>query len=125
MLLHGRRTCTLPHRYVDLEEVRDSDYNATGLQKRQTYLNHLFTQLWSRWPQKYLPALREAHKNQETGRGDSFNTIRVGDIVLVHEDNRKRVMWPLAVVTKLKMGCDGLCQICRDQDEGRHQQPSY
>jgi hypothetical protein len=40
--------------------------------------------------------------------GQSFNHSEVGDVVLVHSDNNKRVLWPLAVVTKFKFGNDGL-----------------
>lgn len=35
------------------------------------------------------------------------NVIKVGDIVLVHDDIRKRINWPLARVTRLVFGNDG------------------
>ena len=108
MMLQGKRNHTLPHQYVDLEEVKDPDHGTTCLQRRQAYLDHLFGQLWTRWKQEYLPALRDYHKNQEKGRGNSINNIKVGDVVLVHEDNQKRLKWPLAIVTKVNKGNDGL-----------------
>ena len=40
--------------------------------------------------------------------GQSVNHIEVGDVDMVHSDNNKRVLWPLAIVTKLRFGTDGL-----------------
>ena len=37
-----------------------------------------------------------------------MNRIKVGDVVLVHSDSGKRLNWPLAIVTELKMGKDGI-----------------
>ncbi|XP_077865916.1 uncharacterized protein LOC144353200 [Saccoglossus kowalevskii] len=37
-----------------------------------------------------------------------FRTHKIGDIVLVHSDTQKRLLWPLAKVEKLHVGNDGL-----------------
>lgn len=109
MLLSGKRNHNLPHQSIDIEEIKDPDHGASCLQKRQLYLDSLFKQLWVRWRQEYLPALRETHSNNTRNRsGETANTIQLGDIVLIHEDNHKRVHWPMGMVTSLRKGNDGL-----------------
>ena len=40
--------------------------------------------------------------------GQTTNLVKFGDVVLVHSDISKRAQWPLAIVTKLIPGNDGL-----------------
>jgi len=109
MLLHGRKLCPLPQLDITDEEVEDPDFGSEVLQQRVKELSNLFIQTWKRWKEEYLPMLREVHKNNAKGcRGETENHIKVGDVVLVHEDTTKRVQWPLALVTKLRTGNDGL-----------------
>ena len=63
---------------------------------------HLMKCFQSRWTHEYLTSLREFHRTS----GDNQQYIKVGDIVLVHDDG-PRVTWRLAVVTKLLVGNDG------------------
>jgi hypothetical protein len=41
------------------------------------------------------------------------NTIQIGDVVIVHTDNKKRVLWPLAKVIELYRSEDGLVRSAR------------
>ena len=108
MLLYGRMINTLHGWDVSEEDLQDPDFgNEVSLRRHLKGLDHKFQQLWSRWRGEYLPALREAHSANKQ-RGVTENTIRTGDVVQVHEDNQKRVKWPLALVTKLNKGHDGL-----------------
>lgn len=68
--------------------------------KRVTLLIQHFSQ---RWRHEYLTSLREFHK----GSGSNAESVRVGDVVLIHNDN-PRVNWKLALVTSINRGCDGL-----------------
>ena len=97
MLLCGRSITTLPHEHITEDELSDINYNVTDLQKRLKILDNLFENCWIRWRDEYLPALREAHMAK---------TKRL--VVLVHRDISKRAQWPLAIVTKLIPGNDGL-----------------
>jgi len=111
MLLHGRPMSTLPYLDVSKEDLEDTDYgnSESVLQDRSRKMDELSKELWRRWKEEYLPTLREFHiNNANRQKGGTTNTIKEGDVVLVHEDNKKKVMWPLAVVTKLKVGNDGL-----------------
>ena len=52
--------------------------------------------------EEYLITLREYHKTT----GNNQQSIKVGDVVTVHDDIPK-VHWKLAVVEKLITGLDG------------------
>ena len=52
---------------------------------------------------EYLTSLREFHK----GSGISKESVKVGDVVLNHDD-KPRVNWKLALVTSINRGRDGL-----------------
>ena len=58
---------------------------------------------WSRWKNEYLAALRESHKTA----GNNTQQIKIGDMVLVHDDTA-RVNWRLTVIESLNKGEDGL-----------------
>ena len=55
-----------------------------------------------RWRREYLTSLRELHRT--TGKNEQC--IKVGDVVLVHDDI-PRARWKMAVVEQLIQGKDG------------------
>ena len=60
------------------------------------YLQKLLNHYWKRWKQEYLHQLivrNKCHKEEIP--------IKVGDIVLVSEDNVSRGKWPLARVEEV------------------------
>jgi hypothetical protein len=60
-------------------------------------------QFWRRWVAEYLTTLRQRSKWIETQR-----SLRIGDLVLIVDNNLPRRMWPLARVTGVDVGRDGL-----------------
>ena len=109
MLLCGRSITTLPHEHITEDELSDINYNVTDLLfKRFKILDNLFENCWIRWRDEYLPALREAHMAKTKRLEQTAHIVKVGDVVLVHSDICKRAQWPLAIVTKLIPGNDGL-----------------
>ncbi|XP_077866927.1 uncharacterized protein LOC144355733 [Saccoglossus kowalevskii] len=56
------------------------------------------------WSTEYLTALRERHPTT----GSKGNTMKVGDVVIIHSDVDKRQKWHLGTVTKLVYGNDQL-----------------
>ena len=60
-------------------------------------------QFWNRWKTEYLTSLREFHKKT----GNNSTIIRIGDIVQIHDENR-RIMWKTGIVENLTKGNDGL-----------------
>ena len=69
---------------------------------------HMINQFWKRWKTEYLTALREHHRTT----GSNSQTIRVGDIVQVHDDC-PRARWKLAVVKELMTAKDGLARAAK------------
>ena len=62
----------------------------------------LATQLWRRWRKEYLPLLIERKKWLKKTRD-----LKVGDIVLMMEQNSPRGYWPLARVDEVVPSSDG------------------
>ena len=71
--------------------------------ERYLYLQRLLNHYWKRWKQECLHLLtvrNKWHKEEPP--------LQVGDVVLVSEDNVSRGKWPLARVTQVHPGRDGL-----------------
>ena len=107
-LLYTRMINTLPHPIVKQDELVDNDY-CTGpllhdnLNKEAKAQAVILQHFWNRWKCEYLTSLRETH----TANGSNKETIRVGDIVIVHDDV-PRNKWRLAIVKELQRGRDNL-----------------
>ena len=56
--------------------------------------------------EEYLVELRESHRYNK--RSSGVDLITVGDIVLIHSENKPRGFWKLAQVEELITGKDGL-----------------
>jgi len=73
------------------------------VRKRLTNQARLLEHFQARWRREYLTALREFHKVS----GRNAQSVKVGDIVLIHDDG-PRLHWRLAIVDSLIQGNDGL-----------------
>ena len=62
---------------------------------------YLADQFWKHWTNEYLPSLQLRQKWLESHRN-----LRVGDIVLVAQENTPRKNWPLGRVTAVFLGRD-------------------
>ncbi|XP_070532936.1 uncharacterized protein [Ptychodera flava] len=106
-LIVGRTITTLPYDDINVDELRDPNYmSQTVLEKRSHRLSRLLEQFHARWSNEYLTALKERDFN--CVRGSTTNEIKVGDVVLIHDSQKKRAQWKLAIVQKLNAGNDGL-----------------
>ena len=94
-----------PHR-----ELRD-------LRKRAKYLKKCKDAMWSRWTKEYLRGLRERHNLKHDGKG---STLAVGDVVLIHSEDRNRGKWPLGIVETLHSGSDGVVRGVKLRTGGGH-----
>ena len=108
-LLYGRRITTLPHPITEDEELTDPTYTTgtmlrSRIQRREVLLQHF----QNRWRREYLTALRESHK----GGGVKDQAVKVGDIVLVHDDV-PRSRWQLAIIEELIKGLDGFTRAAK------------
>ena len=103
-LLYGRRVTTLPSMCSDLSEINDPSYGdeSAALNRNFVRVQKIKEAFWKQWSRAYLTALREFHQST---RRKSNPLIKVGDVVLVHDDG-PRLQWKLAVVHKLITSAD-------------------
>ena len=103
-LLYGRKIITLPYAQVEDDELEDLTFGEDSQIKRRAKLLALTLKHFRcKWKHEYLTALRESHK----ASGNNNQTIKVGDIVLIHDD-MPRINWRLAIIEELITGNDGL-----------------
>lgn len=72
------------------------------LRKRWRKVQYLTNAFWSRWRREYLLNLQQRQKWHKAQRN-----AKVGDIVIVQDDNAPRNEWKLAKVTDVYPGQDG------------------
>ena len=120
-LMCGRPLKSLPHPIYDDMDYHENEQSV--LIKQATHMRNLLEHFKQRWQREYITALRERHLTNKTKNTDK-NIIKVGDIVLVHTDNKKRLEWPLAKVTKLIHGLDNFVRSAEIQTkQGTTQRP--
>lgn len=84
----------------DIDILRKIDFNNV-IKRKQEVMEHLR----DRFRKEYLSQLVFKNKAKES------RTIKVGDIVMIGDDNRKRINWPLARIEKLIEGRDGVIRV--------------
>lgn len=89
-------TTVLPEK--EFREFRD-------LCKRAKYLKRCKDDMWKRWTKEYLRGLRERHNLKHDGKGI---TLVVGDVVMIHSEDRNRGKWPLGIIEEMYTGRDGV-----------------
>ena len=102
-LLHGRRIVTLPHSAAE-DEIYDPNFGDTSeVRSKASKQAHIIRHFQSHWKTEYLTALRDAHRI----RGNNTQQVKVGDIVLIHDDTT-RMNWRMAVIESVNKGRDGV-----------------
>ena len=91
-----------------LESIPDpsSSYRSMSLLKRWCLCQSLVRHFWKRWSDEYLSSLRRHNKWKFPTRN-----VRVGDVVILKEDNLVTTKWPLARVLATYPGKDGLVRV--------------
>ena len=79
--------------------------DAGGLRKQYNGLVQLRKEIRSRFRTEYLGNLLQRSKEKR------FIGLKVGDVVLVGSDNMKRLEWPMALITELVPGRDGIPRV--------------
>ncbi|GFX81220.1 uncharacterized protein TNCV_1828571 [Trichonephila clavipes] len=90
----------------DVTDIDSVDSN--HLRKIIRYRVKLFRDLRSRFRREYLSQLIQRYKQNKDSREP-----RVGEIVLVGNDSKKRINWPLAMIVELVPGRDGNVRIVK------------
>ena len=69
------------------------------------FINRQLEQFWIRWKKEYLLELQEAHRvNVSNSSGREW--AKVGDIVVIHNDDKRRGFWSTGRIEELLMGKD-------------------
>ena len=105
-LLIGHRVLSLPDTLMSLDDDLGYELTHEDLSRRVKHQRKVLNDFWRRWRLEYLLDLREAHRHSQRSKGVS-NLISVGDIVIIHEENRPRGLWKLGRVEELLKGNDG------------------
>lgn len=97
-----------PYTIVNEDEILDPSFRPQDersmIVRRAKHRTVLINQFVKRWREDYLLSLRERH----TFYGSKKISVKVGDVVLIHHDQKTKLYWPLGVVTELHPGKDGL-----------------
>ena len=99
-LLYGNRLAITPS--ASHHEVVSTNKTLTRRAKNH---QRILNQLVSRWRKEYLLSLREYRGVQLKRQGPS---IKVGDVVILKDENTVRNFWKLAKVIELLEGADGI-----------------
>ena len=91
-----------------LESIPDpsASFRTTPLLRRWHLCQALVRHFWQRWSSEYVQHLHERTKWKSPTRN-----ARVGDLVCIREDGLTPTTWPLARVTAVHPGADGLVRV--------------
>jgi len=106
-LLFGRRIIPFPmDNPPEWDEDEDPTFTltTTNLVATAQLKSKVIHDFMARWKHEYLSALREF---QQHTSGKNRDVIQPGDVVIVHDDNKPRLSWNLAVVESLIRGESG------------------
>ena len=84
-----------------------SDDDVRDVRRRFRYLARMRKHFWRRWRKEYLTNLREFHKVK---KGKQSVGAKVGDVVLVIDENLKRGCWSVGRIEGLVMGRDSVAR---------------
>ena len=88
------------------EETDISQVNVEDLRGRAACLERLKDRFWRWWRDEYLLELRNSHRIRTNPTQGAL--VRVGDIVIIHEDGLQRGLWNLRRVERLISRKDGI-----------------
>jgi len=78
-------------------------HDADLYKRRWRCVQHLADVFWSKWLSEYLPELQKRAKWFK-----SHKNVKVGDLVLITNENTPRGVWPMGIVQEVYPGTDGL-----------------
>lgn len=83
-------------------ELVEGSADAHALTKRDHDRRAFVLTWWRRWQKDYLGELNQFHAKGKSGRSP-----RLGEVVIIHDANAKRITWTTGVVKELIPGRDG------------------
>ncbi|KAJ8950053.1 hypothetical protein NQ314_008059 [Rhamnusium bicolor] len=86
--------------------VRGSNQNCVRL-NRYHRLQQLFQHFWSRWIHEYLNQLQQ----RSTWKGSTNNNVKVDTLVILKDENRFPLHWPVTRIVELHPGLDQVVRV--------------
>ena len=85
--------------------IEDFDVSSQDLQLNYSIRKGCISLFWQTWSEEYLKSLpcvisKPFHKRQ----------IKVGDLVLIRNENKAKIFWPMGVITQTFLSEDGACR---------------
>lgn len=80
--------------------------SSVNLIKRKHLLDSMVQSYWKRWRLEYLHTLQVRQKWCKPS-----NPVKIGTIVLVHQDSSPPLRWPLGVIEEIYPGKDGVTRV--------------
>ena len=106
-LINGRNLSHLPHdRYLEVVSAYET------LSERAKLNRLLLGHFSKRWKNEYLLGLMEAYKPKSHVKEP---VVSLGDVVLLKDDQNKRMFWKLCRIQELLPGTDGSVRSARVQ----------
>ncbi|GFU96942.1 DUF5641 domain-containing protein [Trichonephila clavipes] len=99
----------ISNKNTNIEDIEELDSNS--LNKRIKYRSKLLKDLRQRFTNEYLSQLIQKHNEKES------RDPQIGEVVLVGDDNKKRLFWALAKIIELIPGRDGKIRTVRLKTE--------
>ena len=93
-------------RQAGVKATIESSLSAEHAVKRLQYISRLRTSIDQRWSEEYLTSLR-LHAARHA------NNVKAGNVVLLADNQKKRVMWKMALVEELFPGRDDKFRVAR------------
>ena len=93
--------------FYDTPKGEDSVEDSEDLRNRLFVKKFMLEKFWNIWTNEYL-----RHLPQGRGR-DGQPSVKVGDLVLIREDNRSRLLWPVGIVQEVYPGRDDVVRACK------------
>ena len=79
---------------------------STRLVPKWRFVSRVVTNLWKRWYKEYLSEMQTRQKWCTTAR-----PAKIGDIVLISEDNTPPLSWPIGIIESLYPCADGVARV--------------
>ncbi|XP_037942575.1 uncharacterized protein LOC119675447 [Teleopsis dalmanni] len=97
-LLIGKKLKHIPEPVITSQEI--------SLPARWKRITAVKSQFWRRWQHEYLCTLQSRNRWQHSTRN-----LRVGDLVIIHDDNLPPMKWLLARIIRTVTGADGKVRV--------------
>lgn len=98
-LLHGRKLQLHPWNVED-DHYQPQPQTHQSFNQRLTYVNKIIHKWEELWKKEYLLSLRERYPKRGEVKTKFDQSIKIGDIVLIHSD-KNREQWPLGRIIEL------------------------